>query len=381
MIYLDYSATTPVDKRVLETFNKVCLDYPGNSNSLHSLGVKSKELEEYVTDKIARILKIKPTEIIYTSSSSESNNTAIKGICLKYKNRGKHIITTSLEHSSVIAPLNYLTKQGFEVDFVNLKDDGTVDLEHLKSLMRDDTVLVSISYVDSELGIVQPINEISKIVKTNPKTFFHVDCTQAIGKINVDLSNIDLASISAHKIYGLKGVALLIKKENIVIEPLIHGGKSTTIYRAGTPALPLYASMMKALELIIPNVEENIKYITKLNKKITDRLSNYENVYINSTDKSIVNTINFSIKEIKPETFIHALEEYEIYVSTKSACSSADSMSNSVYAVTKDKERANNTIRISLSYLTTEEEIDKFLKVFDECYNHLLLKKVEYEIN
>ncbi len=376
MIYLDYSATTPVDKRVLETFNKVCLDYPGNSNSLHSLGVKSKELEEYVTDKIAKILKISPTEIIYTSSSSESNNTAIKGICLKYKNRGKHIITTSLEHSSVIAPLNYLTKQGFEVDFVNLKDDGTVDLEHLKSLMRDDTVLVSISYVDSELGIVQPINEISKIVKTNPKTFFHVDCTQAIGKINVDLSNIDLASISAHKIYGLKGVALLIKKENIVIEPLIHGGKSTTIYRAGTPALPLYASMMKALELIVPTVEENIKYITKLNKKIIDRLSNYENVYINSTDKSIVNTINLSIKGIKPETFIHALEKYEIYVSTKSACSSADSMSNSVYAVTKDKERANNTIRISLSYLTTEEEIDKFLKVFDECYNHLLLKKV-----
>lgn len=376
MIYLDYSATTPVDKRVLDTFNKVCLEYPGNSNSLHSLGVKSKELEEYVTSKIADILKVKPIEIIYTSSSSESNNTAIKGICLKYKNRGKHIITTSLEHSSVIAPLNYLTKEGFEVDFVNLKEDGTVDLEHLKSLMRDDTLLVSISYVDSELGVVQPINEISKIVKKNPKTFFHVDCTQAVGKINVDLSNIDLASISAHKFYGLKGVSLLIKKENIVIEPLIHGGKSTTVYRSGTPALPLYASMMKALELIIPNIDENTKYISKLNKKIIDKLSTYENVYINSTNKSIVNTINISIKGIKPETFIHALEEYEIYVSTKSACSSADSMSNSVYAVTKDKERASNTIRISLSYLTTEEEIDKFLEVFDKCYNHLLLKRV-----
>lgn len=376
MIYLDYSATTPVDKRVLDTFNKVCLEYPGNSNSLHSLGVKSKELEEYVTSKIADILKVKPIEIIYTSSSSESNNTAIKGICLKYKNRGKHIITTSLEHSSVIAPLNYLTKEGFEVDFVNLKEDGTVDLEHLKNLMRDDTLLVSISYVDSELGVVQPINEISKIVKKNPKTFFHVDCTQAVGKINVDLSNIDLASISAHKFYGLKGVSLLIKKENIVIEPLIHGGKSTTVYRSGTPALPLYASMMKALELIIPNIDENTKYISKLNKKIIDKLSTYENVYINSTEKSIVNTINISIKGIKPETFIHALEEYEIYVSTKSACSSADAMSNSVYAVTKDKERASNTIRISLSYLTTEEEIDKFLEVFDKCYNHLLLKRV-----
>lgn len=375
MIYLDYSATTPVDKRVLDTFNKVCLEYPGNSNSLHSLGVKSKELEEYITTKIADILKVKPTEIIYTSCSSESNNTAIKGICLKYKNRGKHIITTSLEHSSVIAPLNYLTKQGFEVDFVNLKEDGTVDLEHLKSLMRDDTILVSISYVDSELGIVQPINEISKIVKKNPKTFFHVDCTQAVGKVNIDLSNIDLASISAHKIYGLKGVALLIKKENIVIEPLIHGGKSTTVYRSGTPALPLYASMMKALELIIPNIDENTKYISKLNKKIIDKLSTYENVYINSTDKSVVNTINISIKGIKPETFLHALEEYEIYVSTKSACSSADTMSNSVYAVTKDKERASNTIRISLSYLTTEEEIDKFLEIFDKCYNHLLLKR------
>ena len=376
MIYLDYSATTPVDKRVLDTFNKVCLEYPGNSNSLHSLGVKSKELEEYVTGRIADILKVKPTEIIYTSSSSESNNTAIKGICFKYKNRGKHIITTSLEHSSVIAPLNYLTKEGFEVDFVNLKEDGTVDLEHLKSLMRDDTLLVSISYVDSELGIVQPINEISKIVKKNPKTFFHVDCTQAVGKINVDLSNIDLASISAHKFYGLKGVSLLIKKENIVIEPLIHGGKSTTVYRSGTPALPLYASMMKALELIVPNIDENTKYISKLNKKIIDKLSTYGNVYINSTDKSIVNTINISIKGIKPETFIHALEEYEIYVSTKSACSSADAMSDSVYAVTKDKERAINTIRISLSYLTTEEEIDKFLEVFDKCYNHLLLKRV-----
>jgi len=381
MIYLDYSATTPVDKRVLDTFNKVCLEYPGNSNSLHSLGVKSKELEDHITDKIAKLLKVKSSEIIYTSSSSESNNMAIKGVCLKYPNRGKHIITTSLEHSSIIAPLNYLTKMGYEVDFVNLNSDGTVDLEHLKSLMRDDTVLVSISYVDSELGIVQPINEISKIVRENPKTFFHVDCTQAVGKINVDLSNIDLASISAHKIYGLKGVALLIKKENIVIDPLIHGGKSTTVYRAGTPALPLYASIMKALELIIPNIDDNTKYIEKLNHKIVDNFKKYDNVYINSTDKSVMNTINISIKGIKPETFIHALEKEEIYVSTKSACSKSDSLSNSVYAVTKDKERAANTIRISLSYLTTEEEVDKFLEVFDECYNHLLLKRGNHENN
>ena len=161
MTYLDYSATTPVDERVLETFNKVCMEYPGNSNSLHSLGVKSKQLENYATEEIAKMLKVKPSEVIYTSGASESNNTAIKGICLKYQNRGKHIITTYLEHSSVIAPLNYLTDLGFEVDFVKIDDNGLVDLEDLKRLLRDDTILVSVCMVDSEIGLRQPIKEIA----------------------------------------------------------------------------------------------------------------------------------------------------------------------------------------------------------------------------
>lgn len=374
MIYLDYAATTMVDKKVLDTFNKVCTNYIGNSNSLHSLGVKSKELEEYATNNIARLLNVKPSEIIYTSSSSESNNTAIKGICLKYQNRGKHIITSSLEHSSVIAPINYLINLGFEVDFVNIKEDGTVDLEHLKSLIRDDTILVSLSYVDSELGIIQPIKEINKIIKTNPKTFFHVDCTQALGKIKIDFDDMDLATISSHKIYGLPGIALLIKKENIVIEPLIHGGKSTTIYRAGTPALPLVVSLMRALELVLGDIDYHNKHIEKLNLKIKQGLSKYDKVYFNTTDKSIKDIINISIIGIKPETFIHALEEYEIYVSTKSACTKANTLSNSVLALTKDRKRAESTVRISISYKTTEEEIDFFLEKFDECYNHLLLR-------
>lgn len=374
MIYLDYAATTMVDKKVLDTFNKVCTNYIGNSNSLHSLGVKSKELEEYATNNIARLLNVKPSEIIYTSSSSESNNTAIKGICLKYQNRGRHIITSSLEHSSVIAPINYLINLGFEVDFVNIKEDGTVDLEHLKSLIRDDTILVSLSYVDSELGIIQPIKEINKIIKTNPKTFFHVDCTQALGKIKIDFNDMDLATISSHKIYGLPGIALLIKKENIVIEPLIHGGKSTTIYRAGTPALPLVVSLMRALELVLGDIDYHNKHIEKLNLKIKQGLSKYDKVYFNTTDKSIKDIINISIIGIKPETFIHALEEYEIYVSTKSACTKANTLSNSVLALTKDRKRAESTVRISISYKTTEEEIDFFLEKFDECYNHLLLR-------
>lgn len=374
MVYLDYSATTPVNKDVLAVYNKVCLEYPGNSNSFHKLGIKSKELEDKCTERIAELLGVKSKEIIYTSGSSESNNTAIKGICLKYQNRGRHIITTNLEHSSVISPLNYLVDLGFEVSFVNILENGLIDLEHLKTLLRDDTILVSISYVDSELGIKQPINEIGEILKEYSKCYFHVDCTQAIGKINVDFKNIDLASISAHKFYGLKGIGLLIKKENIVLEPLIHGGKSTTIYRSGTPPLPLIASLTKALELIIPNIDKNYAYITKLNNKIVTTLKEYSNVHINSTDNSIIQIINFSVLGIKAETFVHALEEYDIYISTKSACSDVHSLSKSVLTLTKNKEYASSTLRISLSYLTTIEEVDYFLEKFDICYNKLLLK-------
>lgn len=374
MIYLDYSATTPVNEEVLKVFNKVCLEYPGNSNSLHSLGIKSKELEDYATEKTAKLLKVKPSEIIYTSGSSESNNTAIKGVCNKYKNRGNHIITTNLEHSSVIAPLNYLTKEGFIVDYVKIKDNGLVDIENLKELLTDETILVSISIVDSEIGLRQNINEIGKLLKEYPKCIFHVDCTQGIGKINIDFTNIDLASISAHKFYGLKGIGLLIKKENIVIEPLIHGGKSTTIYRSGTPPLPLIVSLMKALELIVPNIDKNYEYITKLNNIIKDKLSTYELVHINSTENSIPHILNFSLLKIKPETFIHALEEYNIFISTKSACSKSNTISSSVYALTKNEELSYQTLRISLSYLTTLEEVNKFLEVFDICYKRLLLK-------
>ncbi|MCI6002311.1 MAG: cysteine desulfurase [Tenericutes bacterium] len=373
MTYLDYSATTPIRKEVLDIYNKVSLEYPGNSNSLHSLGVKSKELEDKCTKIISNLLKVKQNEIIYTSGASESNNTAIKGICFKYQNRGKHIITTYLEHSSIIAPLNYLSDLGFEVDFVNIKENGLVDVEHLKSLLRDDTILVSICAVDSEIGLVEPINEIANILKEYPKCFFHVDCTQALGKIDIDFTNIDLASMSAHKIFGPKGIGLLIKKENIVIEPLIHGGKSTTPYRSGTPPLPLIAGLTKALELSIPNVDKNYDYIKKLSDKVKEKLSTYKIVHINSTSNSIPHTINFSLKNIKPETFIHALEEKEIYISTKSACSKSDSISKSVLALTNDYELSNTTLRISISCMTTESEIDYFLSAFDECINKLNL--------
>lgn len=374
MIYLDYSATTPVDKRVLNTFNKVCLEYPGNSNSLHKLGMNSKELEDYSTNKISELLKLKNSEIIYTSGASESNNHIIKGVATKYQNRGKHIITTYLEHSSILSTVNYLSSQGFIVDYVKIKDDGLVDLEHLKQLLTNDTILVSIAAIDSELGIRQPIEEIANILKEYPKCFFHSDCTQALGKIDIDFNLLDFASCSIHKIYGMKGIGLLIKKKNIIIDNLIHGGKSTTSYRSGTPALPLIVSSMKAIDLIMPNIKDNYKYVENLQKKVINNLQKYKDLSINSTSNSIPHIINISLNNIKPETFIHALDQYDIFISTRSACSTTNTMSDSVYATTKDRNKATHSLRISLSHLTTEEEINTFLNTFDICYKKLNIK-------
>ncbi|HCI77739.1 MAG: cysteine desulfurase family protein [Bacilli bacterium] len=374
MIYLDNSATTMVDDRVLETFNKVCKNYPGNSNSLHSLGIKSKELEDYATEKISNLLGVKPSEIIYTSGASESNNTVLKGVASKYKNRGNHIITTYLEHSSVLETCKYLENKGFIIDYVKIKDNGLIDIDDLERLLTDNTILVSVAYVDSELGIRQDIDTISKIVKKHPKCYFHVDATQAIGKIKVDPTSIDFISMSAHKIFGLKGIGLLIKKDNIVIDNLIHGGKSTTIYRSGTPALPLICSLMKALELVIPNIDKNYEYVSSLSRKIKDNLKKYDNIHINSTENSIPYIINFSVIGVKPETFIHTMEEEDIYLSTKSACSTSD-ISLSVDSIYHNREISMSSIRISLSYKNTTEEIDKFIKVFDKIYNKLVFKK------
>lgn len=374
MIYLDYSASTPVNKEVLDSFNKACLDFPGNSNSLHTLGIKANELIEMATKQIADILKVKSNEIIYTSGSSESNNLAIKGICNKYKNRGKHIITTHYEHSSVYGPLGYLQTLGYEVDFVNSKADGTVDLEHLNSLLTDDTILVSINAINSEIGIIQPINEIGKIVHKFPRCFYHVDLTQAISKVDIDLSNIDLASFSAHKFFGLKGIGVLIKKEKIALEPLIHGGKSTTVFRSGTPAHPLIVSISKALRIAVMDLDSRYNYVKQLNEIVVEGLKKYPEVYINSNDKCLPHVLNVSVVGIKPETFLHALEKHEVYISTQTACSSEKAISGSVLALTNDEERAKSSIRISLSYITTKEEVSKFLEIFDECYKELKLK-------
>ena len=362
MIYLDYSATTPVDDRVLDTFVKVTRDYIGNPNSLHELGVEAKKLIDASTKQIADILRVKESEVIYTSGASEANNMAIKGICFKYKNRGKHIITTTLEHSSVLEVFKYLENEGFEVSYAKLDENGVVDIEELKKIIRDDTILVSICSVNSEVGVRQPVEDIGLMLKDYPKLYFHSDVTQSIGKEKVDFTNIDLASFSGQKFYGMKGIGGLIKKESIILESLIHGGKSTTVFRSGTPATALIVSLAKAMRLAYENYDEKRGKVEELNKYLVDGLKGLP-IDINSNDKCIPHIVNLSLRNIKSETMLHALEKDNIYISTQTACSQGN-YSLAVFSVTNDKEKAGRSIRISLSHLTTKDELDKFLEVF-----------------
>jgi cysteine desulfurase len=373
MIYLDYSATTPVDKKVLDSFNKTTIKYIGNPNSHHKLGLEAKGAIDDATSKIASILNVKENEIVYTSGASESNNLAIKGIAMRYSDRGKHIITSELEHSSVIAPIAYLQSVGYEVEFVKLDADGRVDLEHFKTMLREDTILVSLASVNSEVGIKQPIKEIGEILKEYKNCFFHVDITQSIGKEHVALDNIDLASISAQKFYGLKGVGILYRKGGVILEPLIHGGRSTTVFRSGTPAISLIVSTATALELAVNDLDNKIKHVEMLNKTLKNELSKYNNVVINSNSYAIPHILNISVRGISSNILQHALEEYDIYISTQTACSSDETASKGIYVLTGDLELSNTSVRISLSHLTTKKEINMFIKAFDKCYHKLLV--------
>lgn len=365
MVYLDYAATTPVDKRVLESFEKTCVEYMGNPNSLHIEGVKSKKLMEAAVNQVANLLNVRDDEVIFTSGATESNNLAITGVVNKYKDRGKTIITTKLEHSSIIETVSFLEKNGYTIKYVKLDNNGLVDINNLKELINDDVVLVSVCEVNSEIGIIENIKEIGEILKEYPRIIFHVDGTGAIGKKHIDLTNIDLYSFSAHKIYGLKGVGCLIKKEHITLEPLIHGGKSQSIYRGGTPALPLIVSTARALKLVLMDLDYNISYIKRLSDRLKNGLSKINGVSINSNEYSIPYIINISVVGIKSETLLHALEEDGICISTKTACSTND-YSTGVYELTHDEEKAKSSLRISLSYLTKENEIDYFLNKLEE---------------
>lgn len=235
-------------------------------------------------------------------------------------------------------------------------------------MLREDTILVSVCSVDSGIGLRQPIEEIGEILKDYPNCYFHTDASQAIGKVSIDFTNVDLVTITPHKFYGMNGFGMLIKKKNVSIKPQINGGKSTTIYRSGTPELANIASCTKALEIALENQEERYKYVKELSDKVKYKLKEYQNIHLNNTENSIPHTINFSIKGIKSLELQAKLESYDIYVSTKTSCCPIETPSKLIYALTKDKNLSSSSIRVSISHLTTEKEIEKFLKVFDIIY-------------
>jgi cysteine desulfurase len=371
MVYLDYSANTPADPLVLETFVRTEQQFIGNPNSTHPAGQAAKAELDRITQAIADLLQVQPQELIYTSGASESNNLALKGMAQAYRHQGHHIISTALEHSSVGGTLSALQQQGWEVDLVDIRRDGTIDLEHLKELLRRDTTLVSVSAVDSELGTCQPIREIAQILKDFPNCHLHVDATQAVGKTPLCLEGVDTLSIAPHKFYGLNGTGLLFKRQGLVLEPQIHGGVSTTIYRSGTPTLALAASTLRALELALSQQEKRIAAVSALNRSLRQALQRYPKVRINSPENAVPHILNLSVTGVKGGIFQQALAQRGICVSVKSACSTEGTPSKAVFAVSRDRKNALSSWRISLSHLTTQAEWNEFMQAFEACYKEL----------
>lgn len=372
MIYLDYSANTPADPAVLEAFLAAEQSFIGNPNSNHPAGQAARQEMARVTDSLASMLGLSPAEIIYTSGASESNNLALKGIAQASRHIGRHIISTALEHSSVGGTLTALQRQGYEIDLAAIRSDGKIDLEQLRELLRRDTILVSVCAVDSELGTVQPIRQIAEILRDFPDCRLHVDATQAVGKTELVLEGVDTMSIAPHKFYGLNGSGLLLKRKGLVIEPQIHGGSSSTIYRSGTPALALAVSVEKALKLALENQEQRIRCVSELNRELRAALSRYPQVRFNSPEDAVPHILNLSVTGVKGTAFQRALGEEGVCVSVKSACTADGTPSKAVFAVSGDRKNALSSWRISLSHLTTREELAQFMQAFDRCCHRLL---------
>ncbi len=367
MIYLDYSATTPVSSEVQDTINKVTKEFIGNANSLNALGIKSKELLESATKQIADLFGVQPNELTYTSSSTESNNMALIGIALNYSKRGKHIIVSKLEHPSIYEICNYLESIGFEISYVDNDGDGLISFDDLKSKLREDTILVSICAVNSETGIRQPLKMLRQIIKKeNELTLFHSDLSQAIGKTSINFRDVDLGSVSAHKFYGPKGIGFLYKNDTVKITPIIYGNKNN-YYKPGMPALPLIVSMASALKASLKDLDKRERYISLLNDRIVEKLEKMPNLKINKTKYSIPHILNVSFDKVSAEMISAHLSDKEIYINVNKS----NEISNAVMAIYNDLERSKRTMRISLSHLTTILEINRFLEVFELEYESL----------
>ncbi len=373
MIYLNYCADTPVSREVLERFCEAA-GILGSANARHAAGYAARAVVDAAASDTAALLCVDPTEIIFTSGATESNNLAVKGLALANLRTGRHIVSTPMEHSSVSAPLAALERNGWKVELADVGRDGKIDLNAFERMIRPDTALVAVSAVSSELGAVQPIAEISEIVRRFPGCRLHVDAAQAVGKTELDFRLADTVSFSPHKFYGLTGVGVLYKRYGAELEPQMHGGASTTVYRSGTPAAALAASTVPALRSATEELPARRERVAALNARLRAELTRYPLLRVNSPEDAVPHILNVSVEGVKGTRMQRALDGRGVCVSVKSACASDGLPSREVLAVTGDSRRALSSFRISLSHLTTDAEIDGSLAAFDECYEVLTKK-------
>lgn len=373
--YLDNAATTLPFPSVLEIMHKTLSEDFGNPSSKHKLGIDAERYIRNARNIIASNMKVLEKEIIFTSGGTESNNQALIGTAFSNIRKGKHIISTKIEHASVHNPLIFLEEQGFEVTYLNVDKNGLINLDELEEAIRKDTILVSIMYVNNEIGSVQNINKISKIIKSkNKDTIFHVDAIQAYGKYKIypKKLGIDLMSVSGHKIHGPKGIGFLYIKDKVKIKPFIYGGGQQNGMRSGTENVPGIAAMAKAVEEIYKNHEDKINNMYKLKEYFINELLKINGVYINGINGvSIKDTspsiISASVEGIRSEVLLNSLSENNIYVSSGSACSSNHpSLSGTLKAINLKDNLLDSTIRFSLCVNSTKEEIDYTISVLKD---------------
>lgn len=375
MIYLDNSATTKPDVSVLDSYMKVSSNFWANPSSMHQFGGEADKLVERARSQVASILDVKSSEIIFTSGGTESNNIAIKGIAKQYANRGNHIITSRIEHPSVREPFEQLAENGFRVTFLPVNSDGRIYIEDLKNAISEETILVSIMHVNNEIGTIEPIEEIGAIVKKYPKCFFHVDGIQGFGKVSLDLekSNIDLYSLSAHKFYGLKGTGILYVRDGIQLAPIMAGGNQERKIRSGTVNVAGAVSVAKAMRVSIEKYNEYLIKLKEMHSFLYRELSKIDGVVMNSPLVGCApHIVNFSVPDLNNEVFARTLEEKQIFVSTTSACSSKTKMISKVVSeLGKGDKVAGSSVRLSLCFENTQEEIETTLEVIHQSMKKL----------
>lgn len=372
-VYLDNSATTKPHKEVIEEMSRVMEETYGNPSSMHMLGVKAEQCLTESSRIISETLKCKPSEILFTSGGTESDNTALIGVAHARRRTGKHIITTGIEHPAILETCSFLEKEGFEVSYLGTDSNGIIDLDELESFIRPDTILVSVMHTNNEIGSRQPLDKAGSLIKKkNPDCIFHTDAVQGYGKdlIIPKKLNIDLMSVSAHKLHGPRGVGFLYIKDRTRIAPFIYGGGQQRGMRSGTENVAGIRGMAMAAGMAYDNLKEDTDRLRGLRSYFADELSNMESVTVNGPKNEIESAphiISASFEGVRSEVLLHALEDREIYVSSGSACASnRPHVSATLKAIGLKPELLDSTIRFSMSVYTTREEIDHTLEVLKE---------------